>query len=127
VMHVAVERLSKKRLEYLTRIGQYNADQLVFVDKSSVDRWTMYRGCAWSIRGMKAQRKAFSVLPALSLNDGIIHCEVVEGSFCTETFTQFIDGLLKNMRPYPAPNSIIVMDNCKIHKHADIQNMIEAR
>ncbi|KIK10988.1 hypothetical protein PISMIDRAFT_123514, partial [Pisolithus microcarpus 441] len=59
--------------------------------------------------------------------DGIIHCEVVEGSFCTETFTQFIDGLLKNMQPYPAPKSVIVMDNCKIHKHPNIQSMIEAR
>ncbi|KIK22841.1 hypothetical protein PISMIDRAFT_101702, partial [Pisolithus microcarpus 441] len=59
--------------------------------------------------------------------DSIIHCEVVEGSFCTKMFIQFINGLLKNMQPYPAPNLVIVMDNCKIHKHPDIQNMIEAR
>lgn len=134
ITRVAAERSSQKRLEYLARIGQYDASQLVFVDESSVDRRTTYRGHAWSIRGTKAQRKAFfvrgrrfSVLPALSLDDGIIHCEVVEGSFCTETFTQFIDGLLKHMQPYPASNSVIVMDNCKIHKHPDIQNMIEAR
>ncbi|KIK75046.1 hypothetical protein PAXRUDRAFT_42102, partial [Paxillus rubicundulus Ve08.2h10] len=54
-------------------------------------------------------------------------CDVVEGSFCTETFTKFIEGLLENMQPYPAPNSVIVMDNCKIHKHPSIQNMIEAK
>ncbi|KAF9236799.1 hypothetical protein BU15DRAFT_49606, partial [Melanogaster broomeanus] len=60
------------------------------------------------------------VLPALSLNGSIIHCETVEGSFCTEMFSQFIQGLLDEMQPYPAPNSIIVMDNCQIHKHPDI-------
>jgi hypothetical protein len=71
--------------------------------------------------------KSFSVLPALSLGEGIIHCDVVEGSFCTETFMEFIEGLLGKMQPYPAPNSVIVMDNCRIHKHADILKAIEDR
>ncbi|KAI6033565.1 hypothetical protein BKA83DRAFT_3997162, partial [Pisolithus microcarpus] len=62
----------------------------------------------------------YSVLPAFSLHDGILHCNVVEGSFCTESFTRFIRRLLDNMQPFPAPNSIIVMDNCPIHKHPDI-------
>ncbi|KIJ08894.1 hypothetical protein PAXINDRAFT_48567, partial [Paxillus involutus ATCC 200175] len=67
----------------------------------------------------------FSVLPALSLQDGFLHCSIVEGSFCTESFTSFIRGLLDNMQPFPAPNSVIVMDNCRIHKHPDIQELIE--
>ncbi|KIK76597.1 hypothetical protein PAXRUDRAFT_169381 [Paxillus rubicundulus Ve08.2h10] len=58
---VVVERSAEKRLEYLARIGMYQADQLVFVDESSVDRQTTYHGHAWSIRGTKAQRKAFFV------------------------------------------------------------------
>jgi len=104
------------------------------VDESSVDRRTSYRGYAWSLRGSQAQRKAFfvrgrrfSVLPAISLHNGILHCEIVEGSFCTETFAHFIEGLLENMQPYPAPNSVVVMDNCRIHKHPRIQAMIQAR
>jgi transposase len=51
----------------------------------------------------------------------------VEGSFRTDSFTRFIEGLLKNMQPYPAPNSVIVMDNCHIHKHPQIQALIEER
>jgi hypothetical protein len=70
---------------------------------------------------------SFSVLPALSLDSGILHCEIVEGSFCTKTFNHFIEGLLNNMHPYPSSNSVIVMDNCHIHKHPDTQAMIEAR
>lgn len=74
VTRVAAERSAQKRLEYVTRIGEYQADQLIFVDESSVDRRTTYRGRAWSIRGTKAQRKAFfvrgrrSVHPSLCLN-----------------------------------------------------------
>jgi hypothetical protein len=30
---------------------------------------------------------SFSVLPALSLNSGILHCDIVEGSFRAESFT----------------------------------------
>ncbi|KAF8551572.1 hypothetical protein OG21DRAFT_1417735, partial [Imleria badia] len=67
------------------------------------------------------------VLPALSLRDGILHCDIVEGSFCTETFKQFIEHLLVHMNPFPATNSIIVMDNCQIHKHPNIQQLIESR
>lgn len=60
-MAVAMERSAEKRLDYLARIGIYKAEQLVFVDESSVDHRTTYRGRAWSIRGTKAQRKAFFV------------------------------------------------------------------
>ncbi|KIK94858.1 hypothetical protein PAXRUDRAFT_142006, partial [Paxillus rubicundulus Ve08.2h10] len=105
---VAVEQSAQKRLEYFTRIGQYGPQQLAFVDESSIDCRTTYHGCALSIQGTKAQCKVFfvhgqcySVLPALSLNGGIIHCKIVEGSFCTETFSQFIKGLLDEMQPYP--------------------------
>ena len=149
VTRIASERSTWKRLEYMSRIGEYEAHQLVFVDESSVDRRTTYRGRAWSIRGTRAQRKAFfvrgrryvsaivlyclvlmirrfSVLPALSL-DGILHCDIVEGSFCTATFTRFIGRLLDSMEPYPAANSVIVMDNCRIHKAPEIQALIQQR
>ena len=79
-----------------------------------------YHDCSWLLW-------SYSVLPALSLIDGILHCDIVAGSFCAETFTHFIEGLLNNMQPYPVPNSVIVMDNCSIHKHGDIWNLIKAR
>ncbi|KIO03228.1 hypothetical protein M404DRAFT_146095 [Pisolithus tinctorius Marx 270] len=51
----------KNHLEYLTCIGAYTAEQLVFVDESSVDHQTTYHGHAWSIKGTKVQCKAFFV------------------------------------------------------------------
>lgn len=57
----AIERSISKRLDYVARIGMYRGDQIVFVDESSVDRRTPYRGRAWSIQGTQAHRKAFFV------------------------------------------------------------------
>src|SRR6266481_6238116 len=68
----------------------------------------------------------YSMLPAMSL-DGILHVDIVEGSFNTARFAVFIRDLLNQMKPFPQPNSIIVMDNCSIHKCPDILNMITAR
>jgi len=131
---VAIEQSEAKRRHYLNRVAFYEPDQLIFVDESSVDRRTTYRGRAWSIRGTKAQRKAFfvrgkrySVLPALSRSDAILHCEIVQGSFNSDLFKIFIERLLTKMQPYPGPNSVIVMDNCRIHKHPDILAAIEER
>lgn len=52
---------------------------------------------------------------------------LVEGSFNTEFFMKFIQDLLDKMNPFPARNSVIIMDNCSIHKAPEIRELIEAR
>ena len=69
----------------------------------------------------------FSVLPALSLTEGILHCDIVEGAFDADMFYTFIDRLLDRMQPHPAPNSVIVMGNCCIHKLQAILDLIMSR
>lgn len=68
----------------------------------------------------------YSVLPAISLN-GILDVKIIEGSFDSDSFARFIDGLLYHMNPFPGPNSVIVMDNCRIHKSDLVREIIEAR
>lgn len=72
------------------------------------------------------QHFRYSILPALSL-DGILAVDIIEGSFTTTKFARFIDGLLDQMNPYPGPNSVIIMDNCRIHKSEVILDMIRER
>ncbi|KAF9506618.1 hypothetical protein BS47DRAFT_1244612, partial [Hydnum rufescens UP504] len=64
------------------------------------------------------------ILPALSLN-GIIHVEVKEGSYDHESFRDFIEHLLEEMNPFPAKNSIIVLDNASIHRSPEIRELVE--
>jgi hypothetical protein len=68
----------------------------------------------------------YSILPAITTS-GILALDIVEGSFNKVWFARFIDGLLDQMSPWPLPNSVIVMDNCRIHKCPDILDMIIAQ
>ena len=66
------------------------------------------------------------MLPAISMT-GVLSCNIDEGSFTTLLFKVFLEGLLNEMQPYPAPNSVVIMDNAKVHKSPEICEMIEAR
>ncbi|KAF8575005.1 hypothetical protein K439DRAFT_1371001, partial [Ramaria rubella] len=66
------------------------------------------------------------ILPVLSL-DGIEYVDILEGSFTYATFAIFIEGLLNQMNPFLGPNSVIIMDNCQIHKSPEVLNMITER
>ncbi|KAF8346480.1 hypothetical protein F5887DRAFT_883329 [Amanita rubescens] len=71
--------------------------------------------------------RSFSILPALSLTEGILHCDIVEGVFDSNLFYTFISRLLDHNEPFPGSNSVIIMDNCHIHKHPAILDLIESR
>ena len=68
----------------------------------------------------------YSILPAISL-DGVIHLEVIDHAFTGSTFTNFVRGVLDQMQPWPFPNSVLVMDNARIHKVPGIWEMVEER
>ncbi|KAJ7700416.1 hypothetical protein B0H17DRAFT_925474 [Mycena rosella] len=109
----------------------YRADQLVFIDEATCNRNTAKQAWAWVPIGEHAWRHnvyirrikcvcyssllsslsdcfcRYSVLPALSLS-GVLHLDVIAGSYNAASFNSFIDGLLDNMNPYPGPNSVIV-------------------
>jgi hypothetical protein len=53
----AIERDEVKRTKYLCEVGQYRADQLVFVDESSFDKRTTHRNYGWSLRGERATKR----------------------------------------------------------------------
>lgn len=65
----------------------------------------------------------YSILPALS-DMGMVALSVYQGTFNLDRFLSFIELLLTRMQPYPNPKSVIVMDNCKIHKDPCILNAI---
>jgi len=61
---------------------------------------------------------------------GVLHVNIVEDSFDMEQFNNFIEELLDVMTPWTPdhpPNSVIVLDNCKIHKDPAMARMVEAR
>ncbi|KAF8595844.1 hypothetical protein BDV93DRAFT_456029 [Ceratobasidium sp. AG-I] len=128
-----MERSERLRSLYIFQVGAYPVEYLVFVDESSSDRRTTYRQRGWALSGERVFRKSFfvrgqrySILPSLSLS-GILSFTVVKGSFTAETFRTFIELTLLRMNPYPGPNSVLIMDNCSIHKNQEVLDMITAK
>lgn len=146
-----MERSEDARAQYRLLVSTLRPGMVIFVDESSFDVRATYRGMGYALSGERAFRRAFfvrgdrcvlfggeylwgllgliyrySLLPAISLA-GICALDVVKGSFTAESFKSFIEKLLNSMNPYPADNSIIVMDNCRIHKSTEITDMISAR
>ena len=103
-------------------MGGWHVNQLVFVDKSGVNPRTGECIHGWGKKGRIIKHKApgprgenFSVLPAMTI-DGYIACKIYSGSINGTTFKAFIiDELLPHCNPWPGPNSVIIMDNAKIH------------
>jgi hypothetical protein len=59
--------------------------------------------------------------------DGIIHCNVLEGSCNSWIFNRFFRELLAEMNPYPARNSVLVLDNVAFHHNSDVIEMAAER
>ncbi|KAI0691619.1 hypothetical protein C8Q76DRAFT_584571, partial [Earliella scabrosa] len=67
----------------------------------------------------------YSILPALSLS-GILTVRVVPGSVVgTIFFDWVVSDLLPKMNPYPGPNSVLIVDNCRTHKSEALREVIE--
>ena len=50
--------------------------------------------------------------------------DIIQGSYNAKRFKRFISGLLDQMSEFPGPRSVIVMDNCGIHKSKEVTDMI---
>ena len=117
-----------KEVAYKLKIGQYTAQQVVFVDESSVNETTGQRRWGWSDIGSRTLlistlhgQQRWTILPALSL-DGYICSTIVPEGFNGNQFVDFIrDHLLPVMQPFPAERSVVIMDNCAIHHSEAVQ------
>jgi len=129
----AEERCEETRRAFQFAISDEPPERLVFVDECAVNILTTYRLNGWSMKGRRSNKRAlfgrgnrYSVLPALSL-EGIIYATIKQGSFDGEAFITFLRGLLPRMNPYPAPNSVLVMDNCQIHHVEEVEDICRER
>ncbi|CAG8736501.1 2049_t:CDS:2, partial [Racocetra fulgida] len=103
-------------------------NQLIFLDEASKDERSLSRKYRYSFRNTRAVQKTvfirgkrFILLPALSL-DGIIAVDIIEGTCTKERFKQFII----NQVPYSHANSVLVLDNARIHHNSELIKYIEA-
>jgi transposase len=106
----------------------------VFLDETSKDGRSALRKYAWSSRGTPAivelpfsRGKRVSALAAFN-SKGFLAWE-----FTTDTFTRhsFHEAIVSKVLPclnrWPLPNSIVIIDNARIHMYKEFQDAIESR
>ncbi|ODQ56060.1 hypothetical protein SAICODRAFT_40800, partial [Saitoella complicata NRRL Y-17804] len=71
--------------------------------------------------------KRWNVLPALT-STGLEALRIFHGSFNADRFVEFIkEDLLPILRRFPGPNSVVVLDNCRIHRDARVFELLVER
>lgn len=59
--------------------------------------------------------------------DGIIHSHIRRGAYDGDSFISYLEDLLEQMNPHPAPRSVLVMDNSSIHHVAEVEDLCAER
>jgi transposase len=120
-----------ERVLFRSKMAEYKANQIVFLDESAANERTGDRRWGWSLRGlpckvMSSNRRSirWSILPAMGLN-GYLDYEIHHESFITERFNLFVRQLMPKLNPFPGPRLVLVLDNAKIHFSTDLTAMCE--
>lgn len=95
----------------------------MFIDESAFNERTLDRKFGWSPVGTRARQiqpltrtKKWTVLPLYTC-DGFVDWEILHGNFNKDLFVAFVeDHVIPHTTPYPGKNSVLIMDNCKIHR-----------
>ncbi|THU92536.1 hypothetical protein K435DRAFT_592130, partial [Dendrothele bispora CBS 962.96] len=66
----------------------------------------------------------YSLVAALGI-EGYSAARVVPGSVDSDEFFDFIVTDLPTMNPFPGDHSVIIMDNCAIHKSEALKELVE--
>ena len=128
---IASERNADLRDFYLHKLSEFRSYQLVYIDESGCDKRIGFRRTGWSPLGVAPVEVArfhrdrrHQILPAYT-QEGVLCSRVFKGSTDGAVFEDFIEQLLNHCRPYPEPNSVLVMDNASFHHSERITQMCD--
>ena len=128
---VAKERNERLRDDWALRLGDWDANQLIYIDESASNERTGDRKYAWGPVGLPSysiqclkRSKRWSILPAFSV-DGYLTWMIHHGSITAQLFCDFIryqvlplcstDGI--------GPRSVLIMDNASCHRNEELEIM----
>ena len=100
-----------------------------FLDETGTDRRNSLRIKGYSFRGKQTlllRGEHVSALCIMSV-EGILSCELVQGSVNGDRFIEFVENsLLPNLMPFNGhnPRSVVIMDNCAIHHVNEVIDLV---
>jgi hypothetical protein len=129
IRRIAKRQNADLRDFYLYNTKELSPEQFVFIDESGTDKRGGFRRTGWSPLGVtpvqvaRFQREQrYQILPAYT-QDGVLFSRVFQGTIDGAVFEEFIEQALPFCGPYPAPYSVLVMDNAAIHRSERIEQM----
>jgi transposase len=132
LQRVAAQRDTTLRNEFWIDIQTIPIEYLVTVDESAVSEKHLDRKYGYSPRNTAAvetkllrRTERFSLLPAYTI-DGLLPSPLIAKSAINgEMFVNWLrEVVLPQMQPYPAPRSVLLMDNCSTHRIIVSLNML---
>lgn len=119
---------------YMASVIEIDPHCLVFADETAIDKRCLYRDYARAPVGERTPQLPrptcsgrWSALPAISL-DGLLAITIKRGGYSRLDFEGFLENeLLPAMNPWPAQNSVLVLDNAPIHHGGLIAELCKAR
>jgi len=122
------------RRAWLADFLYITAEQLVFIDETMFNEATGWRHTVYAPIGQDGRYHAdpsrgrhWSVLPAYTVDDYLPCTAIREGWFNADAILRWIlDDLLPHCNAFPAPRSVIVMDNASVHINPRIEEVIKA-
>ncbi|KIJ05939.1 hypothetical protein PAXINDRAFT_50858, partial [Paxillus involutus ATCC 200175] len=136
ILHkLAVERDEDRHNEWREMVVTEltpDGSQVICIDETSKNELTWARHYGRAMSGTRAtlsdvfvRGDCYSLVAAITI-DGYLAADVVEGSYDSELFYNFIaEKVLPNMNPFPAERSVLVLDNCRIHYNEDLVDLVQ--
>lgn len=134
---VARQRCEYQRLKYFIAMSKIvtRPSQMVFADEVGQDGRGSRRRRGWGVRAAGVdiieflnRGKHISILALYGIH-GFIDFDYVEGGYTADDFLSAVQFMIvPHLRPYPEDNSVLVIDNCTVHKNdlAALVAMVEA-
>ncbi|KAI7933240.1 hypothetical protein MJO29_016955 [Puccinia striiformis f. sp. tritici] len=119
-----------RKYDFIKKMEPIPAEFLVFTDESSICSRDLLQTHARSLKGTRALKyqnnlnaECYSLIPAILIY-GMIALTVLDDCVNRKDFEHFLKWhLLPQMNPYPAVNSILVLDNARVHKGGRIPKL----
>ena len=129
---VAQQRDAFLRTQFVVDVSMYDPAMLIFLTGS--DRRASLQRYGYSLRGqpiryekLLVRGKRVSSIAFMSMM-GMLDCKTVIGNVNRDVLYNFVQtALLSHLMPFNGtnPHSVVVMDNCSIHKMHEIVTMIQ--
>jgi transposase len=125
--HAASQRNQHLRDLFWNEINTMDPSYVVCVDESAFNERTMLRKYGYAPRGIPAlvsselrRTERWSLLPAYAIDGFLTDPLIIKRGVTADDFTEWLEQkVLPQMQPYPAPRSVLLLDNASIH-HGEV-------